>query len=209
MFSTKGLEVKSGAFTPKFIGCGVQVLTITGNTVRTAQSGKKMVLFNVETQKVQDEGFEPHEDAKFGGQIGRVKASIYFEEKGNSKAKEEFIEKIATIAQKLNVRDKIDEIKASSTEDYVNKVCAIFSGKYLWLTVTGEEYLNMNNEVRTSLGLRRFGFAASLEEGESHLKPFDIDNPYDYKKVAVPDQDVPATDSGSPAEEEDDDDLPF
>ena len=186
-FSTRGVDTVERGSISQFINPGVQVLTITGLDEKVASTGKKQFSFNVETPKVEEVGFEAHEDSKIGGKIGRVGFTIYMDDTNESQV-EELIKNVGIIADKLGVRDQVDAIEAASSENYLKAVLPLFRGKFAWWAVTGEEYLNKEEKVRTSLGLRRFGFIASMEEGETHLRPFDKENQYDYKHIAVPDE---------------------
>jgi hypothetical protein len=86
----------------------------------------------------------------------------------------------------------------------------ILRGKYAWWAVTGEEYEKADGKIGVRLGLRRFGFVASLEEGDSHLRAFDKTNKYDYKAISSPSKD-PDVDPITEAfgEEPDESELPW
>lgn len=187
-FNTRGVDTTERGSISQFIGPGVQIMMITGLDVKEASTGKKQFSFNLETSKIEEPGFEPHEDSKVGGKIGRVGFTIYMDDTNDSQV-EELIKNVGIIADKLNVRDKVDAVEATSSENYLKAVLPLLRGKSAWWAITGEEYLNKENKVRVSLGLRRYGFIASIEEGESHLRPYDKDNQYDYKRIAIPDND--------------------
>lgn len=184
-FSTKGVNTEEKRGISQFLTYGVQMAMITGLDVKTAQSGRKMFSLHMESPKVTDQGFEPHADAKQGGKIGKVQFTIYMDDKDAASA-EELIKNIGIIADKLGVREKVDAIEANDAENYLKAVLPILRGKFAWWAITAEEYFNKEDKVRYNLGLRRFGFIASMEEGEGHLKPFDKNDKYDYKPVAVP-----------------------
>jgi len=195
-FSTRGVEIpeekKVGGF--QYLTYGVQKAAIVGYELKTAQSGKQMVVLLMESPKVSDAGFEPHADAKFGGRIGKVNFTIYFD-KTSKDQMDQFISNVALIAKKLGVTEKVDAIDSDSLEDYLNKLMPVIRGKFAVWAITGQEYLynkDGKNKIGTSLGLRRYGFVATLDEMEAdpnHIKPFNKDDKYDFKPVALPSAD--------------------
>lgn len=209
-FSTKGVSTEEKRVSSPFINYGVQMLMLTGLEVKTAQTGRKMFVFNVESPTINEEGFTPNVDAKKGGKVGKLPFTIYIDDT-DEKAASELIRNIGIIADKLGVREKVDAIEANDAENYLKAVLPILRGKFAWWVVTAEEYLNGEGKVKYTLGLRRYGFIASMEEGESHLKPFDKSNPYDYKPIATPSKDPDNTDPITEAfgKADDDDELPW
>jgi len=207
-FSTKGVDTKERGVS-QYLTYGVQMAALTGFTLKESKSGKKMVVLNLEGPKVTDKGFEPHADAKLGGKVGRVQFTIFIDET-NAEKVSEVITNIGMIADKLGVREKVDAIEANNLEGYFNKIMPIMRGKYAWWAVTGEEYEKDGGKIGISLGLRRFGFVASMEEGEGHLRAFDKKNVYDYKPIAAPSKDPdvdPVTETFGP--EPDDSEMPW
>lgn len=191
-FNTRGVAIEEknvGGF--QYLTYGVQKAAIVGYELKTAQSGKQMVVLLMESPKVVDAGFEPHTDAKFGGRIGKVNFTIYFD-KSNKDQMDQFIINIALIAKKLEVSDKVDAIEADNLEEYLNKLMPVIRGKFAVWAITGEEYVynkDGKDKVGVSLKLRRYGFIATLAEMEAnpnHIKPFNKDDKYDYKPVALP-----------------------
>lgn len=208
-FSTKNVDTSEKRKVSQFFGYGVKELCITAIDVKTAASGRKMVSFKMEGHKVKEEGWQPHPDAKLGGQIGNVQFTIYIDEKDN-KAVDEVVKNVGIIADKLNVREKVDAIEAGDLESYFKALYPVVRGKYAWWRVTASEYEKQDGKIGYTLGLSRFGFVASLEEGESHLRPFDKSNQYDYRTIAAPSKDPdvdPITEAFGDAP--DDDDLPW
>ena len=211
MFSTKNAkeEVRSKS---QFMMYGVCQATITGYELRESKSGKVQLSLNLESPRITEAGFEAHQDAKMGGQICRVQMGIYFDPKAASSQLDEITTNMAMIADKMGVREQADTIEASSLEEWLNKLVKLFSGKYAWFAITGEEYERTGaDRPGVRLGLRRYGFVASLEEGEAHLNPFDKTNTYDYKPLAIPsadpDQGDPIADAFGEADESED--LPW
>ena len=187
-FSTKGVDTTERSGVSQFLTYGVQMAALTGFELREAKTGKQMVILNLESPKVTDTGFEAHQDAKLGGKVGRVQATIYIDET-NTESVNEIITNIGIIADKLRLRERIDAVEADTLESYLNKVMPILHGNYAWWAVTGEEYEKTDGKVGIILKLRRYGFVASMNEGEEHIKPFDKTNIYDYKTIASPSKD--------------------
>jgi len=187
-FSTKGVDTTERSGVSQYLTYGVQMAALTGYNLKESKTGKKMVVLNLESPKVTDKGFEPHADAKLGGKVGRVQFTIFIDETNPEKVSE-VITNIGIIADKLGVREKVDAVEANNLDDYFKKVMPIVRGKYAWWAVTGEEYAKDGGKVGITLGLRRFGFIASMEEGEAHMRPFDKKNVYDYKALAAPSKD--------------------
>jgi len=191
-FSTRGVEVKENVSESKYLSYGVQKAAIVGYELKTAKTGKQQVTLNFESPKVTTPGFEADPFAKMGGKVGRVQFTIYFGS-GDKQQNDEFIERIAIIAKKLGVSEKVDAVDSNSLEDYLNKIMLIIRGKFAWWAITAEEYVKTGSDkVGVVLGLRRYGFVASLDEMEAnpnHIKPFDKTNKYDYKPLAVASKD--------------------
>lgn len=195
-FSTKGIVVveEKSAGGSKYLSYGVQKAAITGYELKESKTGKQMVVLNLESPKVVDEGFEPAEGSKLGGKVGRVNFTIYFD-KDDKDQMNQFIKNVALIATKLDVSDKVDAISAENLKDYLDALMPVIRGKFAWWAITAQEYLyekDGKDKVGYSLGFRRYGFVASLKEVEAdpnHMKPFNKDDKYDYKPVALPSAD--------------------
>jgi len=120
--------------------------------------------------------------------------SPYFD-KTSKDQMDQFISNVALIAKKLGVTEKVDAIDSDSLEDYLNKLMPVIRGKFAVWAITGQEYLynkDGKDKIGTSLGLRRYGFIATLDEMEAdpnHIKPFNKDDKYDFKPVALPSAD--------------------
>lgn len=192
-FSTKGVQIVSGGNGgSKYLSYGIQKAAVVGYELKLSQSGKQMVVLLMESPKVAETGFEPHEDSKFGGRIGKVNFTIYFGPDDKTQM-DQFISNVALIAKKLDVTEKVDTIESDNLEDYLNKLLPIIRGKFAYWAITAQEYQKKDSDkVGYTLGLRRFGFIATVDEMEAnpnHLKPFDMSNPFDYKALATPSKD--------------------
>lgn len=192
-FSTKGVSVKDGGNGgSKYLSYGVQKAAVVGFELKVAKSSKQQVILHMEGPKVTEAGFEPDETARFGGKVGRVNFTIYFDE-SNKDQTDQFISNVALIAKKLGVSDAVDAIASENIEDYLNKLMPVIRGKFAWWAITAEEYQKKDSDkVGYSLGFRRYGFIASIDEMEAnpeHIKPFDKTSVYDYKSLAKPSKD--------------------
>ena len=188
-FSTKGVEVKESGNGggSKFMTYGVQKAAIIGYELKTAASGRQQVVFLMESPKVQDAGFEADPSAKFGGRVGRVQFTRYFNNTDEA-AVNEFVSNVAIIAKKLDVSEKVDAIESSDLKDYMDKLIVLIRGKFAVWGIAAEEYLK-GDKVGYFLKMRRYGFVCTLDEfaaNPEHLKPFDRSNQWDYKSVAEP-----------------------
>jgi len=189
-FNTRGAVVIEKSGVSKYLSYGVQEAAIVGFDLKTSsKSDKQQVVLFMEGPKVLDAGFEPDETSKFGGKVGRVNFTIYFN-KDNADQMGQFLSNIALIAKKLGVTEKVDAIDSDNLEDYLNKLMPVVRGKFAVWAITAEEYQKKDSEkVGYSLGLRRYGFIASLEEVKAnpdHIKAFDKTNAYDYKALGKP-----------------------
>jgi hypothetical protein len=186
----------------QYLTYGNQEVMITGFEIKTASTGSKQVTFKLEGPCTEP-GFTPHQDAQFNGRIGKVKFSSYF--KDGSQGAQDFQKDIQVIADKLGLKDKIVTITANSLEEYVEKVVSLLGGKPFYMSITGEEYAREGKQPGVVLGKRRYGFAASIAEGLTHLKPFDKTSSYDFKPLTLADaepiaagRDIPASALGLP-----------
>jgi hypothetical protein len=196
MFGDKVHDLESSAGgSSKYINYGHTEAAVTGYEIKEAQTGSKKVNLLLETPTVTEAGFEADATAKRGGKIGRVALTTYMkdpsglsgEEKVKAmKAYEDLEKNIQIIANKCGekVYQAVLAVKASSLEDYLNKVIPLIQKVDLHWLIAAEEYaMNDKGYPKYTLKFVRFGFVASQEEGVAHLKPFDKENPYHYKKL--------------------------
>lgn len=186
MFSTKGQEVKQGGGTAKSLQAGVVYAHIYSGQVRTSNKGDKKTLELV-LEGPASEGFEGWaidknnpEGAKYTGQSSRVSATIWTDQFNDSNvSKNEIMYKLAVIASELGLRDQVDNISASSIEDWVEKAVSILRGHnlYWFLKGTEEEY---NGKTIIKLSLPKYKF---VSKEESKLDTFDKNNQYHYKAL--------------------------
>jgi hypothetical protein len=186
MFSTKGQEVKQGGGTTKSLQAGVVYAHIYSGQVRTSNKGDKKTLELI-LEGPASEGFEGWpidkdnpEGLKFTGQSSRVSATIWTDQFNDSNvSKNEIMYKIAIIASELGMRDQIDNIQASSLEEWVEKAISMlkYNNLYWFLKGTEEEY---NGKTIIKLSLPKYKFVSS---DESKLDAFDKNNQYHYKAL--------------------------
>ena len=186
MFSTKGQEVKTTGGTAKSLQAGVVYAHIYSGQVRTSNKGDKKTLELV-LEGPASEGFEGWaidknnpDGPKFTGQSSRVSATIWTDQFNDSNvSKNEIMFKLAVIASELGLRDQIDNISASSLEDWVEKAVYILKGQnlYWFLKGTEEEY---NGKTTIKLSLPKYKFVSA---DEAKLDKFDKNNQYHYKAL--------------------------
>jgi hypothetical protein len=186
MFSTKGQEVKTTGGTAKSLQTGVVYAHIYSGQVRTSNKGDKKTLELV-LEGPASEGFEGWaidknnpDGPKFTGQSSRVSATIWTDQFNDSNvSKNEIMFKLAVIASELGLRDQIDNISASSLEDWVEKAVYILKGQnlYWFLKGTEEEY---NGKTIIKLSLPKYKFVSA---DEAKLDKFDKNNQYHYKAL--------------------------
>lgn len=194
-FSTKGISTQSKPKkVSKYISYGNNLLKINDITVKTAQSGSKQLILNVETKPIDDPTFEP--EMGYEGRVGKVAFPGVYIKLDDEKALENFYVDVATIAEKLGVRDQLDQINADSFDEYIDQLKDIFKGKYAYWAIAGEEYVKATGGVGIKLKTRRYKFIASLSEGEQGLGAFDASQTYNFKKTELPDAQPATNESG-------------
>ncbi len=200
-FGTKEVESAPSSGVGQFIRPGKQELIITDMTTKESSKGSKSVIFSVETPPVEDENFEPHEDAKNGGKIGTV-STIFL---ASEKTQEMFNRTMAQLGDALGVRKKLDNISAEDIEEYVTKVKKIVKGKKAWFLISGEEY-EKDSEGNVGLALKLKAYFA-VAKNESDLQDLDKSNPFHYQ--AVESKGSPQKEDTKKQEEGSGDDMPF
>ncbi len=186
MFSTQGQEVKSGGGTSKSFQPGVVYAQINSGQLRISNKGDKKTL-ELFLEGPALEGFEGWaidknnpDGPKYKGQTARVSATIWTDEFNNPNvSKNEIMYKLSFIANELGLKDQLDNIKASTIEDWVFQAILVVAGKklYFFLKGTEEEY---NGKTIIKLSLPKYKFAAI---DESKLDKFDKTNKYHYKAL--------------------------
>lgn len=186
MIGTKNVKTNSGTGVSQYIGPGNHELMFTGFEIKeSSNSGRGLLKMHVETRPVTEDGFTPSENSKNGGKVGYVDLGIYAKE-GDS-AFDERISNLALIAEKLGVRDQVDNISANNMTEFMNSYMNIVRGRFANYLVGGTEYSRTDSEGNNTVGIAlrfpRFGFVASLDEGMSKIATYDADNKYHLQKI--------------------------
>ena len=172
-FNTKNAKVDSGFKTPQFIQMGPNELKITALEAVLSKNGDKFkvqVSFETKPMKLPFEGWEGAI-----GQIGKTDLSIYLpiQEEGiplteqQNRAQQDFLDRIATIAVAMGVAAQLDAIEASDIDTYLAKVTKVFSNKYAWFLIGGEEYEGTdkdgNPKIKEVIKIPRYNYVAATE----------------------------------------------
>ena len=185
MFSTKGQEVKEGGVSKSFQP-GIVYARIFSAQVRTSSKGdKKCLELILESEPIDDfEGWpidrDNPEGPKHHGLIGRVAATIWTENFNEPNvAKNEIMYKLTVIASEMGRRDVVDNVSASTLEEWVGNVVSLLKDTYAyWFLVGKEEEYNGKKIVK--LSLPKYKFVNSREE---KLDKFDRNNKYHYRSL--------------------------
>lgn len=171
----------------KFIRPGVQTLILKDITLQvSANTQNERPVFNMETEPVTEEGFEPHEDASYGGQIGNIAGNFGYYLKNDSQ-KLEFVGNLRDIMKAAGTyndfMEKHGKIDFSSLQEVIDAVKPYVVGTKANYFVAGEQYQKLNN---TGVGLKLKFPSRKLVETlgtESKFPKFDETNPNHFKKL--------------------------
>lgn len=186
MFSTKGQEVKTGSGNQKSFQPGVVYAHIFSGQVRTSKNGDKKTLeLILEGPALPDfEGWSIDKNdpdgPKFQGLSGRIGATIWTDQHAETNAtKNEIMYKILIIATELGLRDAVDNISASSLEDWVAQAVNLLKGHNLYWFLNGKEE-EYNGKTIVKLSLPKYKFCSV---DESKLEKFDKNNKYHFRAL--------------------------
>jgi hypothetical protein len=188
MFSTKGQEVKTTGGSEKSLQPGVAYAHIYDAQIRTSRAGDKKVLeLTLEGPALENfEGWSinrgEENGPKFKGQSGRVTATMWTDQFNETNPmKNEIMFKLTAISIELGLREQLDNISASSLEDWVAQAVRVLKGRdaYWFLKGTEEEY-NGKNIVKLSLPRYKF-----VNLDETKLDKFDKANQYHFKPLVT------------------------
>jgi hypothetical protein len=187
----------------KFIRPGVQNLILKDITLQVSpNTHNERPVFSMETEPVTDEGFEPHEDANYGGQIGNISGNFgYYLKTDNQKL--EFIVNLRDIMKAVGTyeafMEKHGKTNFQNLQEVIDAAKPYLVGTKACYFVAAEQYQKLNN---TGIGLKlKFPSRKMVEAvgNESKLAKFDETNPNHFKKLQKT-----TTTSTAPV-----DDLPF
>lgn len=188
MFSTKGQEVKTTGGNEKSLQAGVVYAHIYDAQIRTSRAGDKKVLeLTLEGPALENfEGWSinrgEENGPKFKGQSARVTATMWTDQFNETNPmKNEIMFKLTAISIELGLREQLDNISATSLEDWVAQAVNVLKGTnaYWFLKGTEEEY---NGKTIVKLSLPRYKFV-NLDEAK--LEKFDKNNQYHYKPLVT------------------------
>ena len=186
MFSTKGQEVKETGSVSKSLQAGVAYAHIYDAQLRTTKDGtKKSLELTLEGPALTNfEGWtvskNDPEGPRFAGQSARVSATMWTDQYNETNPmKNEIMLKLTTIAMTLGLRTEIDDIEATTLEEWVAKAVDVLTGNYAYFFLKGneEEY---NGKTLVKLSLPKYKFV-SIDENK--LEKFDKTNQYHYKAL--------------------------
>jgi hypothetical protein len=186
MFSTKGQEVKTGSGTMKSFQPGVVYAHIFSGNVRTSKNGdKKSLELIVEGPALENfEGWTIEKNdpdgPKFQGLSARVGGTIWTDQHNETNVtKNEIMYKLTIIAAELGLRDAVDNISASSLEDWVAQAIDLLKGHDLYWFLNGKEE-EYNGKTIVKMSLPKYKFC-SIDE--NRLEKFDKNNKYHYRAL--------------------------
>lgn len=186
MFSTKGQEVKNSGSQTKSFEPGVVYAHIFSGNVRTSSKGDKKTLDLILEGPALDnfEGWaidrNNPDGPKFQGLSSRVSATIWTNQFNETNvAKNEIMSKLTVIATELGLRDQIDNISASSLEDWVAQAIDILKGNNIYWFLNGKEE-EYNGKTIVKLSLPKIKF---VHANEAKLDKFDKNNKYHYRAL--------------------------
>jgi len=183
-FTTAGHTVEEKSMVSNYLSPGIHEAKIQKIEYFEAASGTPGM-------KITHEG-RPSEDLGGVGQIAET--TWWLSDKAWTFTKD----RLVIMADKLGVRDGLDNITAKNAEEYIKTLAPIFSGKVARWKFAGEEILGKNDDEGnkkpnwTKAGLAGYGFVEALDTNPSKLK-FDPTNKYDMKKLPVADSEVPSS----------------
>jgi hypothetical protein len=183
-FGTKGKASIGEAGPSKVVKPGDHYMKITKMEVTTSrQKGTPGVKITLETAPVKDPSFQGYEGAQ--GQLAWLQ-TIWLKTDDQIS---EFQSRIATIADKLGLREQVDKIEANDLSSYITQVEALLKGNYAWWCIGGEERMKEGTDgssrVVTDLFLTRYGFIRSGDEYDPNKPMFDKGNKYHFKPLGA------------------------
>ncbi len=126
-----------------------------------------------------DSGFEGVDGAS--GQIGKL-TTFYMRPDQES----DVIFMFGKIADALGVREKLDAIKSTSLEEYVEAINKVITGKFArFIVACVQEYNAEKGKTYNKLSFPRYNFVESLSVNPTKLV-FDKDKSYHFKPAVIP-----------------------
>jgi hypothetical protein len=213
MFNSKDAKVETSFKPGKYVNIGPNELKITKlDAVKSKAGDKFKVVMYFESKPVTEDGFEGQDGAL--GRVGKVDLSIYTT--GKDQYIQDAINKLATIATELDLRDQLDGISAGTITEYLSQVEKVFKGKYAWWMIGGEEYLGKDadgkDKVKFFIKLPMFSFVAKTQEDllakqKDKIWPNKETDGWFFKKLVGMDAETTNKNTGTNQPEQDQ--LPF
>lgn len=199
-FNTTGVKSEEKKAASQYFGWGEQELKINKFEVQTSKTGSKKVVLHMESRPVSTStypDFKAHADSTNGGQIGKASMYGYWLKDvndENSPSHKMFQKDVVLIAEKMGVREKLDNISAEDFDDYVNKLNSVLTGVYKFWKITVEEYPREGKQPGTKYALGRYSKETICVADVPGKIKFDKNNAFDYKKVEAPAESTQDTD---------------
>tara|TARA_Y100000310_G_scaffold344058_1_gene454854 strand:+ start:11 stop:643 length:633 start_codon:yes stop_codon:yes gene_type:complete len=194
-FNTKGHTVEETTFVSNFLSPGIHEAKIQKIEYFEAASGTPGI-------KITHEG-KPSEE----GGVGQTAETTWWvsPKAWDNNWKEgdappppwTTIAKVATMAEKLGVRNELDAIDAKDPKEYADALGVLFRNKVGRWKFSGEEILGKEGKQNwTKAGLATYSFVETLDTNPSKLK-FDENNKFDMVRLPVADSEIPASNGTS------------
>jgi len=198
-FNTKGHTVEEKEFVSAYLKAGISIAKITQVEFTESKKGTPGAKFYHETKPV--EGLEGK---------GQVADTTWWMSEG---AWPYTKDRLTIMADKLEVREALDNISANDSKSYVEGLAKVFVGKAARWKFSGEEVEGKINEETKEkkpnwfkAQLASYGFVEPLtvSDADSKLK-FDPSNKYDMVRLKPTDVEPATSQNGTATAQEADD----
>lgn len=187
MFDFNNLPEKQEFKKRPFIRPGVQTLILKDIFLQVSpNTANERPVFSMETEPITDEEFVPHQDAKYGGQIGNVSGNFGYYLK-NENQKLEFIGNLRDIMRAVGTYDDFmnqhGKVTFGSLDQVIEVAKPFLVGTKARYFVAGEQYQKLD---KTGIGLKlKFPSRKLVESLDSETKfpKFDETNSSHFKKL--------------------------
>jgi hypothetical protein len=197
--SSKVVNEENKPFISSYISYGIQELKINSISINVAKTGSKQLVFNVEGVESKDKNFKGVDGAM--GPVGKIFTMYMKKEQETS-----VVSILASIADSMGVRDKLNAIKSEDFDDYISQVSNVLKNKFANFAVGTDQYINNKGYSADKLKFLRYNFVEKVGTTPSTLQ-FDMNNKYHFKPAETPDN-IGTPDSATFVKQ-DPNDLPF
>lgn len=195
-FNTKGHEIEESTYVSKYIKPGIHTAKISGITFYESAGGTPALEITHETKPV--EGLDG------AGQIAVTRWWI------SESAWPYTKDRLVIMADKLGVREALDNISSEDANQYAEALNGVFAGKAARWKFAGEEIKGGEAEDGTAKSnwwkaqLAGYGFVEPLSVSEEESKlTFNENDKYDMKHLPLTDAPATVSNGGSSDEDED------